>query len=361
VSTERIPEDSPWIGASEDDLPSFAFVVPTLNEERHIDRCLSHLLAQDYPADRVEVVVVDGGSRDATREIVTAWSTRDPRVRLLDNPRKIAPAAFNIGIAATDADVVAITSGHGETDPGFARTAVEVLRESGALLVGGRTVARPASERLTARAIARAWSSPLGMGGARHHYDDAAGWVDTAYPSAYRRELVEAVGPFDETFVRNQDDEYHLRAAQLGHRMRYDPRLRADYFPRSSLRALFRQYYDYGYWRTRTLAKHRAVASPRQLVPAIFVAGFAAGPVVWRSRPLRLLWLTGVGSYGALLGAAGARELREQAPPAEAAGTAVAVATIHLAYGAGFWAGVAGLARARRWPAVSGRRPPPPH
>lgn len=324
-------------GETEQPALSITFIVATLDEERFIGPCLDSLLAQDYPADKIRVIVVDGGSVDRTRQIVEGYQARDPRVSLLHNPRKIAAAAFNLALSAMTTDVGSITSAHAETDPSFARSADRAFRESGADLVGGRCVAVVADATPTAEAIVLATSSPLGVGGSRHHYSEEPGWVDTAYPSAYRRSLVERIGLFDEELVRNQDDDYHLRAALSGSRMWFDPRLRAEYHPRPTLRTLWWQYFDYGYWRFRTLRKHRRVASARQLAPAALVAGIFAGPVLWKVRPIRRIWIAGIEVY--LLGLAAGSFFAADRPGMRHR-FASAVMVLHVAYGCGFWASI---------------------
>jgi GT2 family glycosyltransferase len=335
-------------GAAE--LPSIAFVVAALDEESAIEGCVRSLLAQDYPPDRIEVAVVDGGSTDRTREIVAAVAAADPRVRLLDNPRRIAASAFNIGVAATGSALVSLASAHSRTEPGYAAALAEAFACSGAALVGGRMDAvadgpdGPADPM--AQAIVRATSSPLGLGSARHHYSDRAGWVDTAFPGAYRRELFAEIGGFDESLVRNQDDELHLRARLAGHRMWFEPRLRSRYRPRRDLPALWRQYHQYGWWRAVTVHKHRRVVSARHLAPAALVAWLAAGPVVLvlaGRRGPALAWAAGPVAWAGLLAVSGWRE--RDGPPGTAARVPAAVGCLHLAYGTGFWAGAGHLLR----------------
>ncbi len=329
------------------DRPTISFVVAALDEEAAIGACVRSLLDQDYPADRIEVAVVDGGSRDRTREVVAAMAAADPRVRLLHNPARIAAGAFNVGVAGTTGSLISLASAHSRTDPQYAAVLAEAFRTSGAALVGGRMDAavEPGAGPM-AEAIVRATSSPLGLGSARHHYSIRPGWVDTAFPGAYRRELFDEIGGFDESLVRNQDDELHLRARLAGHRMWFEPRLRSRYRPRHELRRLWRQYYQYGWWRAVTVHKHRRVVSPRHLAPAALVAGLAAGPVLLAARPRRRLlvpWAGGAAAWLALLAAAGVRE--RGAPPGVAARVPAAVACLHLAYGAGFWGGAAHLVR----------------
>jgi succinoglycan biosynthesis protein ExoA len=329
-------------------LPTISFVVAAYNEEAAIGECVRSLLAQDYPAERIEVAVVDGGSTDRTREIVAAIAAVDPRVKLLANPARIAASAFNIGVAATTGELISLASAHSRTDPDYAAVLADAFRMSGAALVGGSDNALPGGPGAMAQAIARAASSPLGLGSAKAHYSSQPGWIDTAHPGAYRRELFAEIGGFDESLVRNQDDELHLRARLAGHRMWFEPRLHSRCQTRATLRALWRQYFQYGWWRAITVHKHRRVASARHLAPAALVAGLAAGPVLaaaagGRRRLLLGLWAGGAGAWAGLLALAGWRE--RGAPPGVARRVPVAVAYLHLAYGTGFWNGVAHLVR----------------
>jgi succinoglycan biosynthesis protein ExoA len=332
------------------DQPTISFVVATLNEEHTIEDCLRSLLNQRYPAERIEVAVVDGGSTDRTREVVARMVSDDPRIRLLHNPAGIAPHAFNIGVTQTTGKLISLQSAHGTADPDYAAVLASAFRTSGAALVGGREeAAAGVNASPMAEAIVRATSSPLGLGSARYHYSDKPGWVDTASPGAYRRDLFDEIGGFDESLVRNQDDEFHLRARLAGHRMWFEPRLRTSYRPRRTLRALWRQYFEYGWWRSVTLLKHRRVASVRHLVPAMLVAGLASGPVLAAVAPRRRrwvgqVWAGGVAAWLAVLVASTIRECNDS--PRIALRVPVAVACLHLAYGVGFWRGL--LFRAAR-------------
>ena len=338
------PEGTP----DADDRPTISFVVASLDEEAAIGACVRSLLDQDYPSDRIEVAVVDGGSTDRTREVVGEIAAGDPRVRLLHNPSRIAASAFNIGVAGTTGELISLASAHSRTDPRYAAVLADAFRTSGAALVGGRMDAEADTESgPMAAAIVAATSSPLGLGSAKHHYSHEPGWVDTAFPGAYRRELFAEIGGFDESLVRNQDDELHLRARLAGHRMWFEPRLRSRYRPRAELRRLWRQYYQYGWWRAVTVHKHRRVVSPRHLAPAALVTGLAAGPVLAAAGPRRRLvlglWAAGAGAWAGLLALAGWRE--RDGPPEVTRRVPAAVACLHLAYGAGFWGGVAHLVR----------------
>ena len=330
--------------------PVVSFVVATWQEAAFIGPCLERLLAQDLDGldGGVEVLVADGGSTDGTRELVEEMTRRDPRVRLLDNPRKVAPAAFNLGIAASRGRYVSLIGAHSLPQVDYARRLVSAFESTGAWLVGGRAVSEPAVPGPEAAGIARAMASPLGVGGATFRLSEQAGWADTGFPGAYRRALFDEIGMFDEALVRNQDDDLHLRARLAGHRLWYEPALATIYHPRATLAGLWRQYEQYGFWRAATLRKHRRLASPRQAAPGVLVAGLVLGPVVGaRSRALRRLWAAGAAAWVGVVAAAGARERKLGADPSTSAAAAAAVAAMHLSYGVGFWRGV--WVEARRW------------
>jgi GT2 family glycosyltransferase len=337
--------------------PTIAFVVATLDEERTIEACIRSLLDQHYPADRIEVAVIDGGSTDRTCQLVSAMAAADSRVRLLHNPGRIAASAFNIGVAATTSELISLVSAHSVAQPDYATVLTEAFAASGATLVGGRMdAAAEDGATPTAEAIVRATSSPLGLGSARFHYSDRPGWVDTAFPGAYRRELFDVIGGFDESLVRNQDDDLHLRARLADHPMWFEPRLRTTYRPRRTLGRLWSQYYQYGWWRATTIRKHRRVASPRHLAPAALVAGLACGPVLAavagrHRKSATVAWLGGIASWAAVLALAGWRE--RDAPAEVAARVPGAVGCLHLAYGVGLWSGAVQQA-------ISGRPAAPP-
>lgn len=321
--------------------PTISFVIATLNEEAAIETCVRSLLDQHYPPELIEVRVVDGGSADRTRELVSAMAAADPRVQLLHNPARIAASAFNIGVASSTGGLVSLVSAHSSTDPEYATLLVDAFETSGAALVGGRMdAAADVGDTPMAEAIARATSSPFGLGSARFHYSDRPGWVDTAFPGAYRRELFAEIGGFDESLVRNQDDDLHLRARLAGKPMWFDPRLRSTYRPRRTLAKLWSQYEQYGWWRAATIHKHGRVASMRHLAPAALVAGIAVGPLAAaaagrRRTGLALAWAGGVTAWSAVLTLAGWRERR--ADSVVIGRVPVAVACVHLAYGVGFW------------------------
>ncbi len=324
-----------------DDAPFVSVILPIRNEERHIRTCLRAVLAQDYPADRMEILVVDGLSTDGTREIVTAVAEEDPRVRLLDNPRRIVSTALNIGLRHARGDVIIRVDGHTVLEPDYVSQCVRHLAETGADNVGGPM--RSVGTTYVGRAIAMATSHPFGVGDSRFHYSQVPQYVDTVYLGAYRREVFDRVGGFNEDLVRNQDYEFNYRLRQAGGRIFFTPAIRSRYYGRQTLRALAGQYFQYGGWKAQVVRRDPASTRPRHLVAPAFVltlvAGIALAVAGWGR------WLFSL-PLAALLLAYGSASLVSSLSVAQRHGwhhlpvLPLVFATLHVSWGLGFWWGL---------------------
>ena len=317
--------------------PKVTLVVAARNEEANIDACLRSLAEQDYEPSLLEVLVVDGESTDRTRERAAAIVAEHPGWRLLDNPRRIQAVAWNLGIREATGEVVGIVSGHAELAPDYASRAVETLRRTGAAMVGGPVTAM--ADGPISAAIGAAMASPFGVGGARHHYLTAEAATDTVFMGVATNDTYRA-NPFDETMVRNQDDELSYRLIDAGHVIVCNPAIRSRYRVRSSITGLARQYWAYGYWKVAVLARHPRRAKARHLLPALVVGGLAViGPLSLVSGSARLLLLAGSLPYVAVDAALATRQAREHGA---ASGLAMSLAfpTMHFSYGAGFVRGL---------------------
>lgn len=330
--------------SSAERCPFVTVIMPIRNEVAYIARSLGAVLAQDYPPERMEVLVVDGMSDDGTREVISSLQVRNPRfaIRILDNPARIVPTALNLGLRHARGEVVIRVDGHCEIAPDYVRRCVEALQETGADSVGG--VWATVGETFTARAVALAQSAWFGVGGVAFRVGRRTpGYVDTVPFGAYRREVFDRIGGFDEELVRNQDDEFNFRLTQAGGKIWLDPSIRSIYYSRASLRGLWRQYFQYGLYKVRVIQKRRGIPSWRHLVPAVFVLGLV-GSLFLALVTRQPLWALGVaGPYAGANVAASLWTARHD--PWALPFLPLAFATLHLAYGLGFlW----GLWRWRR-------------
>lgn len=326
-----------------------SIILPCRNEEGYIAACLQSILATEYPHELLEILVVDGRSDDRTREIVEAFATRVPIVRLVDNPEQVVPAALNLGIREATGDVIIRMDAHVVYPPDYVPRLVEALVESGADNVGGRLVTLPPTAGPVAQAIATALSHPLGVGNSHFRIGTRRPrWVDTVPFGCFRRDVFTRFGMFDEELVRNQDDEFNHRLIRRGGRILLVPDVVSFYYARASLRQVARMYYQYGYFKPLAARKIGRVMTMRQLIPAFFVAGVAATALAapfW--GPAGLLCAGILASYAVVLSSVAA-------PVAAGRGLRTAIAlvaafgTIHASYGVGFLRGIEWLLPRRR-------------
>jgi succinoglycan biosynthesis protein ExoA len=313
--------------------PLVSVVVPVRNEAGFLGRCLDSILAQTYPAGRIEVVVVENGSTDGTRALAAARAEGCDRVRLVISDARNQAAAMNHGIGTSRGDVIARVDGHSYLDPGYVQTAVAALqRHPEAAGVGGPFL--PAGETLVERVTGLARSSRIGVGGgygADHAEDEHP--VPTVQCGAYRREALLAVGGFDVAMAYGEDEELNWRLLQQGYTIMLVPALRQYYRPRASFGALGRQYWNYGQGRVSVVRKHPEFLRPRHLAPSALVVTimtFAIGGLLTPLAARTLAMLLGL--YAVALAAAG---LSTPAKWRERMLLPFAVAIMHLGYGMG--------------------------
>lgn len=311
--------------------------MPVRNEARSIERSLGAVIAQDYPRDRLEVLVVDGLSEDGTRELVEGLAERHPGVRLLQNPGRTQAAGLNLAIRAARGEIVVRIDGRTLVASDYVRQCVELLREGRAENVGGRMV--PEGEGRIGRGIACALRSRFAAGDSKFHYAGGEHYVDTVYLGAFRREVLERIGLYDEAADVNEDYELNVRLRRVGGRILLSPRIRSTYLARPTLGALARQYFRYGRWKARTLRKHPGSLVWRQAVAPALVAALAA------ALALGLVWPPALLGFGAVAGAyllacAAATALSSRGAWSLAPIVFAAFVVIHLSWGAGLWSGL---------------------
>ncbi|MFY1678435.1 glycosyltransferase family 2 protein [Streptomyces sp. WMMC905] len=329
--------------------PAVSVIMPVLNEERHLRGAVRAILAQEY-AGEMEVVIALGPSTDRTDEIAAELVAGDPRVRTVPNPSGRTPAALNAAIRASRHPVVVRVDGHGMLSPDYIATAVRLLEETGAHNVGG--VMRAEGENDWEHAVAAAMTSRIGVGNAAFHTGGHAGPAETVYLGVFRREALERQGGYNEEFVRAQDWELNFRIREAGGLIWFSPELRVSYRPRPSVRALARQYRDYGRWRHVVARYHRGSVNLRYLAPPVALCAIVAGAVVGIAVTPWGFVVPG-GYLAAIL--AGAVPAGRGLPPRARIRIPVALATMHLSWGWGFLTSPRSLARK----VVAGRRPAP--
>jgi GT2 family glycosyltransferase len=324
--------------------PFVSVVIPVRNEAATITALLDTVLAQDYPANRFEVLVVDGDSHDGTPAVIETYARRDPRVRLLHNPRRIVPTALNIAIRAARGAIICRIDGHTRVAIDYVRIGVETLQRTGADNVGGPMHA--VGGGWFGDAVAAATSSRFGIG-SYFHYGTEEREVDTVYLGMWPRQVFERVGLFDEELVRNQDDEFNYRLRKAGGRVLMTPAMRSWYQNRQSLTGLLRQFYQYGQWKVRVLQKHPGQMSWRHFVPPAFIAGLGGLTVLGGAVPLAAAASRAVfGIYVVSVLAVAGSIAGRQGVRAWLA-TALAFVSVHAAWGAGFLNGL--IIFASRW------------
>jgi succinoglycan biosynthesis protein ExoA len=292
VCEDHVPGSAASPAGQRDTSPSVSIVVPCRNEAKAIDAFLNSLLNQEMGDIKWEAIIADGMSDDGTRKVLEQFGKEHRQIRIIDNPSRIVSTGLNACIRTAAGDIILRMDVHTEYKADYVRRCVEVLRKTNATNVGGACVA--VQTGYVGRAIAAAFHSPFAVGGARWHQPTYEGPVDTVHLGCWRREVLEQIGYFDETLVRNQDDELNLRLTRAGGTIWQSPDIVSWYHPRSSLGALFRQYFQYGFWKVAVIRKHRLPASWRHLVPGAFVLAnfvvlaaallgmiFGRGPLLW--------------------------------------------------------------------------------
>jgi succinoglycan biosynthesis protein ExoA len=309
-------------------------LVPVLNEARHLRRAAERMVAQNW--ENLEVLFIDGGSTDGTREVLTELARRDQRVRVFENPARTTPRALNIGLQAASGEFVARMDAHTLYGHDYLTAGVSRLSRGDVVSVSGPQLAT--GYDTWSRRVALALSSPLGVGGARFR---RAGQeeceVDSGFAGLWRREVLVRHGGWDEDWVGDEDTELAARLRREGGRIVCLPEMGAQYAPRNSLRALARQYWSYGHARVRTSRRHPESLRPSQILPAGLALDLLLITLPWRA--LRVPTRIGALAYAAAVLAESARVGLRGAPRSDAAALPLVLFAMHAAYGLGTLAG----------------------
>jgi len=276
-----------------------SIIIPCRNEEKFIGKCLDSIITQDYPKDKLEVLLVDGMSNDGTREIIIEYQRRYPFIKLLDNPKLYTPSGLNIGIKKSNGDIILRLDAHCEYPYNYISKCVYWLERSNADNVGGILLIKPGRETLIAEAISITLSTFFGVGNSYFRIGSKdLRYVDTVPFGCYKREVFDKIGLFNENLVRNQDIEFNLRLRRSGGKILLVPDIISYYYARPDLKSLFNQNFWNGFWVIYSLRFARLPFSIRHLVPAVFVLSlFLSFLVSLWIRPASYLFLFILGSY----------------------------------------------------------------
>ncbi|HTO89923.1 MAG TPA: glycosyltransferase family 2 protein [Candidatus Sulfotelmatobacter sp.] len=328
------------------ELPLVSVVMPVRNEAGFIARNLEAVTSQDYPADRLEILVADGMSDDGTRDIVRGFMTSSgsrsgARVELVDNPERIMPTGTNAAIRRARGEVILLLGGHASLPSNYIRACVEELLRSDADCVGGAMVS--VGDGPTGETIAAAMSSPFGIGNSGFRTGasgDEARPADTVPFGAFRRRVFERIGLFNPHMVRHQDYELNYRLRASGGRILLLPSLRAVYHVRPSLTGLARQYWQYGIWKGRFVRNYPDSLRPRHLAPALLVLALVAGAIAALFSPIgRVAFLILLAMYALFLLVA-TLAMRGRLAPDRLLRLPWVIVILHTSYGAGMWNGL---------------------
>ena len=319
--------------------PLISILIPIRNEAAYIQRCLEAVLAQDYPSDRLEILIADGMSEDGTREILNELLKIHPQINVFDNPRKIVSTALNILFPKAKGEILIRVDGHCVIASDYVRNCVWHLTEDHVDGVGGPM--HSIGEDHISKVIAIAMSSKFGVGGSSFRTETGeTKLVDTVPFPAYTRLIIDKVGLYDEELVRNQDDEYNYRIREAGGKILLASDINSTYYSRGSLKKLWKQYFQYGFYKVRVLQKHPRQMSPRQFIPPMFVSALILCALLTLIFPWGWLVFTALVGVYLLANLAASTLIAWRKGWKYLWPLPIAFTTIHISYGLGFLCGL---------------------
>jgi len=272
-------------------LPFVSIVIACRDEEKFIGKCLDSILAQNYPKEKIEVLVVDGISEDETKQIVRKYSKKHHFIKLLANPKKFTNFAFNVGLKASRGEIIMLMGAHAGYEKNYVSKCVKYLSAYDADNVGGIMKTLPRKKTLTAKAIAIVLSHPFGAGGSYFRIGSKKPrWVDTVFGGCYKREVFDKVGLFNENLIRSQDMEFNLRLKRSGGKILLAPEIVSYYYPKSRLEDFFIHNFKDGFWQTYEFKFTKKLYCLRHYIPLLFVISLL-GTAIYSIFSEIFLWL----------------------------------------------------------------------
>lgn len=321
-------------------MPRVSLIIPCYNEELTITLLLEAIVQQTYPLGELEVIIADGQSTDHTRERIEEFIAvhSQPIIKVINNPKRIIPAALNLAIQASNGEMILRMDAHTIPASDYVAKSVQAFDEGKGEDIGGVIDIHSSCDTWIGRSIAVATRHPLGVGDARYRWATTAGYADTVAFGLYARKTFEKIGLYDETLIVNEDYELNARLRAAGGRIWIDPAIRSTYYSRPNLESLARQYFTYGFYKFRMLCKYPSTLRCRQALPPLFV--FAILMLLLLSSFwwfARIAFLCVVGSYFLLLFAGSINEAKKQKEPLLLLGIPLSIMTMHFSWGSGFW------------------------
>ncbi len=313
-------------------------IIPCYNEEDSITDLLVAIYEQSFPRDEIEVIISDGMSTDATREKITDFADEFPdlKLRVIDNRKKTIPSGLNQAIQAANGEYIIRLDAHSNPHPDYITRSIRALEGGLGDNVGGVISIQAASQGWISQSIAIAAGHPLGVGDARYRIGSEPGEVETVAFGAFRPELIDQIGLFDETLLANEDYEFNVRIRKAGGKIWLDPAIQANYIARSTLRELSLQYWRYGYWKLRMLLRYPETFRWRQISGLFVLSWLVLGTLsIWFPAARWLLAAEAV-VYGGALILAGMRAGTDKKSLLLGLGVPLAIATMHFSWGSGF-------------------------
>lgn len=310
-------------------------ICPTYNEERYIDQIIEHFI-NSKPEEK-ELYIIDGGSTDRTVELIKLWTSNNSNIHLLHNTDKFVAYGLNKAIPLCEGEFIVRIDAHSEYAGDYYSAILNTFNKTGAAIVGGPT--RTKAKTTMQSAIGHAICTPMAIGDSSVHFSDYEGYTDSVTFGAWQRDIFKTTGLFDTELVRNQDDEFHYRAKELGLSIYQSPNIILYYYPRHSLKGLFKQYYQYGLYKPLVFRKVRSGMKLRHLIPSLFVLYLFSLPIVFMS----LIWLIPLLVYilGTLF-----FSIKSPASWSVRLRMPLVFPVLHIAYGTGF---LIGLVRFSKW------------